>query len=251
MKKLSLVLTMALVVLSQSANAQTENLFNHLGGGISLGTDGIGIDLAMPMTDYFAVRAGVSFLPKVKYDADVDIDSTDPTFTAKKVNVEGKLNKTDFKFLIDYYPFKNASFHLTAGAFIGGSKLVNIYNTETFLAKKDWGTAGIKLGDYRITSDENGNVAADVKVNSFKPYVGIGFGRAVPKSTISVSCDLGVQFWGKPSVWTTTKDDFGDKSYHELTKGDVDNKDADKFFDIMSKIVVYPVLNIRLSGRFF
>ena len=35
----------------------------------------------------------------------------------------------------------------------------------------------------------------------------------------------------------------------KLTKEEVDNDDADKFFDIMSKIRVYPVLSFRLAGR--
>ena len=42
-----------------------------------------------------------------------------------------------------------------------------------------------------------------------------------------------------------------------MSAGDVtkllgaDRKDVDKAFDIMSKVIAYPVISIRLSGRIF
>ena len=118
----------------------------------------------------------------------------------------------DFHLLFDYYPFKSSSFHLTAGAYIGKSELVTIQNKAPFVKQNYWGNAGIELGtaesiytQYTIYSDNQGNVKADVKTNSFKPYVGIGFGRAIPKGRIGIQFDLGVQFWGTPEVWTNLK----------------------------------------------
>ena len=238
----------------QSMQAQEEfGVFDHLGAGISIGLDGIGFDLAAPLTDWAAVRAGMSIMPGVKYNDDVDIDSNSKSITKKQVNVEGKLKMSDFKLLVDFYPIKSSSFHLTAGAYIGQKKLIELYNTEEFIAREDWGSAGIKLGDYRVTSDDEGNVKANIEVAGFKPYLGIGFGRAVPKSNISVSCDLGVKFWGSPGVYTWTTDNFGNRVYNKITKEDAntDNKDANDAFDILSKITVFPVLNIRICGRLF
>lgn len=257
MKKVVLICMLTMLGLTQGY-AQSESgskvesfgIFDHVGGGVSLGLDGIGFDVAAPITDYFAVRMGMSFLPKITYGFDMDVDSNSSSFTTKKVKGEGKLNKVDFKLLFDAYPFKSSSFHVTLGAFIGSSKVVSVYNTEPFLDPSEWGTAGIKIGDYRISSDDTGNVEASIKVNSFKPYLGVGFGRAVPKGRIGFSFDLGVQFWGTPGVYAGVKDDFGNFHEKKLEKGDVKNDDTDKFFDIMSKIVVYPVLSFRLSGRF-
>ena len=39
---------------------------------------------------------------------------------------------------------------------------------------------GLDLGDYLLTPDERGNVDATLKVAAFRPYLGVGFGRAVP-----------------------------------------------------------------------
>ena len=114
---------------------------------------------------------------------------------------------------------------------------------------------GIKLGDRRITTDKNGYISADVKVNSVKPYVGFGFGRAVPrKSRVSVSCDLGVKFWGSPRLGTMVEDDWGNTYYHKFKSKELDDKDDQDLKDAMEtmeKITVYPVLNIRICGRIF
>ena len=248
--KRTLLLVALALAGTQSLFAQ-ENLFNHVAVGASIGTEGFGFEVATPVTNYLALRAGMSMLPKAKVSGDVDIDADTRLLTNKKVDIEGKLNKVDFKFLVDFYPFaKGFPLHLTVGAYIGSSKLVSVYNTDPFLEKSEWGLAGVKLGDYRIVSDENGNINADVKVKKFKPYVGLGFGRAVPKRRLSFNFDLGVQFWGTPGVWTNNKlDDFGRRYYGKIEKGDIKNGDADKAFDILSKITVYPVISFRLNGR--
>ena len=90
--------------------------------------------------------------------------------------------------------------------------------------------------------DENGNVSGGLRVNSFRPYVGLGFGRVVPKKRISVMFELGVQFHGKPEVYTN----YGDVS-QLMAELDAD----DTFSDIMDKLTFYPVLKLRLCGRIF
>ena len=67
MKKLLLICATALFGFGQ-AHAQLEEadyeLFNHVSLGVSAGTTGIGFEVAAPITDQFAVRAGYSFMPK-------------------------------------------------------------------------------------------------------------------------------------------------------------------------------------------
>lgn len=256
MKKLFLLVVAALFGW-QTTQAQEEveyGLFNHLGVGVSLGTDGIGFDVAAPITEWAAVRAGMSIFPSIKYDDDVNIRSNSKSFTKKDVNIEGKLNMKDFKLLFDFYPIKSSGFHLTAGAFIGSKKIITAYNTEEFLARDEWGVSGIMIGDNRVTSDKNGNCEANIEVAGFKPYLGFGFGRAVPNSRFTVSCDFGVKFWGKPCVGAMVSDDFGKRSYkkiHYKDLNDDDDEDLRDGFKTAEKITVFPVLNIRLTGRIF
>jgi hypothetical protein len=269
MKKMFLLCAMAVLGLGQ-ANAQLDEdeygFFNHVSLGISAGTDGIGFQVAAPLTYHFAVRAGYSFMPKFSYKKDIKLNN-DIAFSRQRVDIEGKLNMGDISVLFDYYPFKSSTFRITAGAYFGKDKPLNVSNAQPFINEyseiggmkiSNWGTKGLELGSgtetYTAVSDAQGNVQADLKVNSFKPYVGIGFGRAVPKHTIGVQFDLGVQFWGTPEVWTNINDSWGETKYQKvdkdkITNPDKDYKDVKDAIKTIEKIGVYPVLTFRLVGR--
>lgn len=275
MKKLLLICALVTCGLSQ-AFAQLDDddygFFNHMSLGVSAGTDGIGIQVAAPLTYHFAVRAGYNFMPKFKYSTSLSLGNDNiGAFTTDKVELEGKLDMSSFDILFDYYPFTSSSFRVTAGAYFGKSDIVSVTNTNHFLNTAYAGKAGIDLSKsgssmaekYVIITDNQGNVQADLKVNSFKPYIGIGFGRAVPRKSIGLQFDLGVQFWGKPEVQTNlmyydqTAGDFVTR-YEKVQKGritrsheDKDYKDLRDALKTIEAIGVYPVLTFRLNGRIF
>lgn len=197
-----------------------------------------------------------------------------------ELDVEGKLSNTLLHFLVDVYPFgKKSSFHLTAGAYFGPSKIIKINNGEPGFLKpiNQWNNAiiganenptsllytqvvqpnnlqmiGAELGDYFITPNpaDQGNVAASIKVSGFRPYVGLGFGRAVPKGRLGCQFDLGVQFWDSPKIYAPNYDKLT-KTYNSETLIEEKNADSDAggIIKIISKVSVYPVLNFRIVGR--
>ena len=135
-----------------------------------------------------------------------------------------------------------------------------------FVKDTYWGNSGLELGNtaniysqYSLVTDENGNIEIDMKVNAFKPYVGIGFGRAVTKHRVGVQFDLGVQFVGRPGMFGNVKYfdyDAGDfvTRTERLERGRITNdeyEDIDDAIRIMEKFRVYPVLKIRVNGRIF
>ena len=280
MKKLLLICATALFGFGQ-AHAQLEEadyeLFNHVSLGVSAGTTGIGFEVAAPITDQFAVRAGYSFMPKFKYSQKLTLDEGDlAAFYVNgqyvhEVELEGKLNIGNFSLLFDWYPWKNSSFRVTAGAYIGKSALVTVTNKEPFMNPEYAGKAGIDLSrtgsnimeKYTIVTDAAGNVDAKLKVNGFKPYIGIGFGRAVPRKSIGLQFDLGVQFWGKPELQTNLMYYDGEQGdfvtrYEKIEKGritrsneDKDYKDLRDAVKTIEAISVYPVLTLRFVGRIF
>jgi len=200
-----------------------------------------------------------------------------------KLDLQGKLSNTTGHVLIDVYPIPGFSFHATVGAYFGPSKIISVYNKpgqeglpEGLTPISQWNNAiiaakanptsllytqvvqpnkldmiGAELGDYFITPNpaENGNVEANIKVNGFRPYVGIGFGRAVPKSRLGVQVDLGCQFWGKPKVYIPTYNKDANTYQNEQIDAERAGDDAGKILKIVSKFSVYPTLNIRLVGR--
>lgn len=270
MKRLFLICAMAVLGTGQSlAQLAPEDykFFNHLSGGISLGLDGIGFEVAAPMTCNFAVRAGYTFLPRIKYSTDIKLDESS-VFSKEEIDIEGKLKMGNFHLLFDYYPFRKSSFHLTAGALFSTPAIASVYNTEPFIKESYWGNSGIELGDtknlyrqYSVVSDESGNINLDLKVNAVKPYIGVGFGRAVTKHRVGVQFDLGVQFWGRPGIFTNVKRfDYDEGNFvvrnerverGRITTDNEDYQDVKEAIRIMEKIRVYPVLKIRVAGRIF
>lgn len=100
---------------------------------------------------------------------------------------------------------------------------------------------------YRMVPDENSMVSARAFANSFKPYLGFGYGGRLIKGDDSwhVSFDAGALFWGgTPSVKTHDGTDL---------MNDVENvhgKVGD-YIDIMKSFKVFPVLNLRITKRLF
>lgn len=292
------IITAVLAFIAMTVNAQKlENfgIFNHLGVGLEVGTNGIGVDVAAPITDYLQVRAGYNFFPSIKVkNIGVDIssnrsdwdeimsnaqkyqsiDSRVGAFWAQyggaaypdEVLIDGNINANNLKFLLDIFPSKRSTFHFTVGFYHGDDKFIEANTTNcreqlgaiTYynqnLAGQTVGTSpatytfgekiGAKLGDYLI--EPNGTSArATIKVNAFKPYAGIGFGRAVPKTRLSFAMDFGVQFWGTPKIFVEQSN--GEVQIDENAQIDGDGG----IIKTISKVTVYPCINFRINGRIF
>ena len=134
---------------------------------------------------------------------------------------------------MNYYPFKKRFFLFDCWCLLwrGNFIKINGHSDELKELVAEAGKAGIVIGDYMIPVDKNGNVSGGLKVSNFRPYVGLGFGQAVPKKRLGVMFELGVQFHGKPDVYT----DYGNVN-NLLDEVDPD----DTFSKIMDKLTVYP-----------
>ncbi|MCK8620928.1 hypothetical protein [Prevotella sp. E13-27] len=110
---------------------------------------------------------------------------------------------------------------------------------------------GVELGDYFLQPTNEGNLSASIKVKKFRPYVGLGFGRAVPKNRVGVQFDLGCQFWGSPEVYCYGKDaNTGQNTEMKLDETNT-GSDGGKILKTISKVSVCPVLKLRIVGKIF
>lgn len=239
---------MSLLLGVQTLQAQKEHgVFNSVTLGLSVGTVGIGVDVATPITKYVMLRGGINFVPGIKINTDVNVNVQNPTGQGSapaRLDMTGNLQRAQGELIASVYPFPSFPFFVSAGAFFGGDKLLKISGhsneLKDLIAQGD--AAGVVIGDYVLPVDKNGDVSGGLKVKAVRPYVGIGFGRLVPKGRIGFSGELGVQVHGTPEVYT----DYG--SLGNL----MDNLDPDDdFTKIIDKLTVYPVLKLRLSGRLF
>ena len=275
MKRIIISCMVVLAALSASAQKEPAGIADHMGLSVGVGTTGVTVDLSTMFTDYIGVRVGADIFPKIKYKTDLDLDipsdaqqtweqvrANVPTLPnlPKDIEVEGKTNMAGGHLLVDVHPFKS-SFRLTVGAYLNQDKVISVYNTSQQAVLRsiyqynhhtgDFSNIpqtsgapakiGAELGDYFLEPDAQGNVEANIKVNKFRPYVGLGFGRAVPKKRIGCQFDLGVQFWGSPAVYMQDS---------KLEESNLDS-DSGEIIKTISKVSVYPSLTLRLVGRIF
>lgn len=183
MKKtlLSIVVAIASTLSASAQNWFSYDVCNHLSVGVEAGSPGIGLSAATTLGSHLQLRGGVTVMPSFKFSnelmADYYYDSS-WTYGGYYVDAEAKTGFVNGNLLVDFFPAKNSSFHFTVGAYFGGSKIIEAYNKEDG-DLLNYGN--IHIGDYRLTPDEKGNINAQIKTNSFKPYVGLGFGRSVSK----------------------------------------------------------------------
>ena len=252
MRKLSLAKSFAvgaamLLGLSSNASAQSSTEFgvaNHVALGVGVGTEGIGIDAAVPFTKYLQARVGVNFIPKINVNTTADVSGTvDGQSFDGQMDIKGKFSRTTFDVKLDCYPLgASNAFFVTAGVVFGGSDLLSISGHSDDLAQKvqQAGELGIEIGDYQIPVDKNGDVSGGVRVNKVRPYVGLGYGRLVPKKRVGARIEIGAQFQGTPKVYA---DGVGD-----LTKV-VGQDTDDDISKLMDWLKVYPVLKLSLRTR--
>lgn len=258
MKKLILLCALLCGACTVSAQDVDKKIFNHWSIGLNVGTPGLGADLATVCTDYLQLRAGFAMMPKVKYDKTINVRNNNSTDVApgtanlpQTVESTGKLNMVNGDVLLSIYPFRSSRVPvaLTAGLYFGTRDIINLDVTSdlsAFAGKEDnW---GLSLNGYTfpvVTDPVTGKYISGLTLNTkkVKPYLGLSFGRAVPK-TKRVGCmlDLGVMFWSSPEV--------RDFKNNLITTNDTNEK-ADKILNTINKFSVYPVLNFRINGRLF
>ena len=81
MKKVTillLALSMPVALLAQDKmtfpkRLAQKNILNHMDIGVNVGTVGIGIDLAVPVTNYVRIRAGYNYMPRVTINSDFSV----------------------------------------------------------------------------------------------------------------------------------------------------------------------------------
>lgn len=235
--------------MGMSAQQQFYSVFNRVGLSVGAGTEGISVSVGAPLTAYLEFGMGMNVVPGIKIKGDIDVGTatySSTTVPLGEVEVEGNLARTTFDFKAHCYPFgSRGKFFLAAGFSFGGKELCDVTGhsdeVEAYLRANPEARGSIvaALDDYNLTFDDNGDLRGNIEVSGFRPYLGLGFGRLVPKHRIGVRFELGCHFHGKPKVMQDGQEVPTDK----WSDGDND------LSKIVEKVSVYPVLKLSLVGR--
>ena len=265
MKKL-MMLAVILLTSVGSVMAQKEykrGFLNHVGINVGAGTEGISVGLAAPVTGFFELEAGVNVMPSFKLSGDLDVDVNTSSLpqvpnvqypTEGTIHAEGSFDRTTFNVKANLYPFGGGTkFFIAAGLSIGGEKIAEVSGScdelRDFSQKlptqelKDQFRQAVSanLAGYNLQFDENYNVQGDIRCKKVRPYLGLGFGRLVPKNRLGMRLELGCQFMDKLKV------------YQNDTEIDINKALEDAGEDDLSKFVkdlkIYPVVKFSFTGR--
>ena len=207
MKKMFL-LFVATALLCSAAYAQKPSeggAFENFGVNMKAGLlNGVGLDFSTSLHPNIKARLGFNYLG---FNAKNVIDGEDLE--------EGKIKFINADLLFDYYPVKNGVFHITAGTFIGSSKVMVAGS----------GFDEFSLNDYVIVPDENGYFKGTVKFGgAVKPYLGLGLGRTIPNRRVGFKFEMGVIYQGKFKV----ESDYLNPS---MTSNDVEDTEKIPYLD--------------------
>lgn len=266
--------------LPKKSRAIEYGLFNHLSLGVSVGVmDAAGIEIAAPIIPQIQVRGGLSFLPvKGVHLQTVKIPAWS-THPEGQADIKGDFSWLNGNVLVDYFPFKKSSFHVTAGVFIGGATLVKghgyFYDPSYKNAYIEYYLDGNNHNKsipnvYQINTDENSHLAIEAKTNAVRPYLGIGFGRTVPSKRVGVSFDFGVEYTGGIKAFANghTAADSGNSPIQITSEGvravvnEFKGEDSTEYVDglgifpsgainYLSGFPILPVLRLTVFVRLF
>ncbi|MBQ0024911.1 MAG: hypothetical protein KBT00_04215 [Bacteroidales bacterium] len=290
-----LLTTLCVLVIAFSANAQEA--FKHLSIGLEAGTVGTGVQLALPIvSDHLVLTAGYNF-PNYSFNTTIpygtgklsdvisNVNNTleqvsvpdrlsDPFSQDIQVSLNTRMNFGAAKALLEYYPWKNVSFHIVAGAYFGTDDLLfaELMTDREFWRNINSLQAEVNaiydkykeipevvamdhdlLGRLKVTVDgttyevkeKNGCAFANasIAIAKVRPYFGIGFGRSIPKSHVAVQFDLGAWYHGHPSLKSDNATAYYDPSAESFNLGAA--------ADLLSGICIWPQLSLKLIIRLF
>ena len=245
----------AILLLCHTSYAQdipVRTAFSNLGVSLNGSTTGIGVTLSTPLAKHFVLRGGYqfSFLSyKHTYGGFEPIYIDGMALSIPDIELRAKLNTGAAHMMVDWIPFKKGTgaFFISAGFFLGSSDILTVdgqfdMNNPTIKQIEEAGLLQdieIDLGDDAVYIGMDGHMGAALDVNGFRPYVGLGWGRAIPKRRVGFRFELGTMFMGRPEVTSPNM------------RSGVIGADNSEFTEVVNMLTVFPQISFQLTYKVF
>ena len=212
-------------------------------GAISakVGIPGIGFDLATPLNSFLNLRGGAQFFDHTANPSANGIHST------------GNITFQNVAAMIDIFPFRNNSFHLSPG--------ITLHN-DTHLTSSLYvrGAHSFTLGDTTYLSDPSNPIYGDAHLflgGKYAPRFTIGWGNMLPRrgGHFSIPFDIGFQYISSPTLDLQL---HGNACDNQGDCGDINSLDGPqnihqevlKLNQQISALRFYPIVSIGFSVSF-
>jgi len=207
-----------------STVSSTGDWTSAWGVGAQIGIQGAGIHLRYDLNPSFYLRLEGNLI------------GMDDEFTVEDVDFSGDIDFSNLGLTINYLPFANSGFRITAGAFFGQNEANG---------RGEGGTA--EFNGHYYTLSANDTVQASLEYDSFNPYLGIGWDWTFgAENNFVLGLDLGVAYMGNPEI---TVNSTGIYANNAAFNADVAQyqKDAEDFLEDWQFL---PVVKLSFTWRF-
>jgi hypothetical protein len=239
----SLMFLAILIAMFVTPTAQAQcncEPLESLGVSLGVGTLGVGLEASSSLTPYIAARVGLDALLYTYNYTYTGTSSSGATAFDYEVPLKAKANLLNGHILVDLFPIPDyIPIHLTVGTFFGAPKLIKVTGTLESDQEIVIGNMTISPSDY--LGEEDGKVEAALKTSSFKPYVGLGYGRTIPYSRLGYKVELGAMYHGSPTIKVLSGESVGEAADNQV----------DGFNKFIKDFSVYPVFKLQLIYRFY
>lgn len=264
MRKFFLATFLGLLITLSGYAQFRRSVFNHFGVNVGIGTEGIGFGVAAPVTNFLELEAGMNVMPGFKVndnvnleaDGTINVNGQELAIPDSWVKVNANFGRTTYSVKANLYPFGGSSkWFLAAGFSFGGAKIAKVKGhsdeLQDFINKypeqkqEILDRVGVALADYKVKFDDNCDINGDIRCNSFRPYLGLGLGRLVPRNRLGFRVELGCQFMGTLKVYQADQK----LNINEILSDMVDGDGRDDISKFIENWKFYPVLKFQIVGR--
>jgi hypothetical protein len=160
--------------------------------GLSTGASGLfGLDGAISLNRYFNARLGFNYL-NYHYSNPAFKPTFIPELAKYQFDLDAHVRMSSINLLGEYKPFKGGAVRIVAGVGIFFQNNLSFSGT----ANKDY-----LFNEVIFEPDEIGTATTTWSYKSkISPYLGLAFGRAVPKKRWGFSAEIGSYYKGAPQI---------------------------------------------------
>jgi len=213
---------LAILVFSTILSNSAYAMHATVAFGPKIGTQGIGAEVRAPLADNFFGRLGLNYFT-YKHN-----------LNSGKINLRGKLTLLTVPIMLDWHPFAESGFRLSAGVAYNGNKVT----------AKATPSRPITIDGVTYSVSEIGAVSSKLTLgNAISGIATLGYDSSFfNNSPWSFNCEAGIMYAGNPRVSVTSTGNGGASAKAAVEK-DVKKgvNDAKKYLRL------FPVLSLGLK----
>ncbi len=201
--------------------------------------NGLGIDVSYRFAKHWVGRLAYNHARYTKENYTYDIQSTNPdgTVNLQKLSFDGGVKLSNIALNAEFTPGKKGRFRL-----IGG---LSYFPTNTITLGGELAST-VKFNDVQLNPEDLGNGVVTISnTQKIAPFLGMGFGRTIPRKRINVSFDMGAYYKGDYTV------DIKVNPGAILKANEENGPILARNFNENWYNKVWPVMNLRLAYRIF